>query len=89
MRDTLGSKVLTYGLLAVFVIMVAVPLFWMVTTAIKTNNPGSRGSGRVRGFLLRQSSRLCRCGDLRYDGTSRKPCRRGASWLLQVIRSVR
>ena len=37
MRDTLTSKVLTYGLLAVFVIMVAVPLFWMVTTAIKTN----------------------------------------------------
>jgi multiple sugar transport system permease protein len=37
MRDTLGSKMVTYGLLAVFVIMVAVPLFWMVTTAIKTN----------------------------------------------------
>ena len=37
MRDTLASKVLTYGLLAVFVIMVAVPLFWMVTTVIKTN----------------------------------------------------
>jgi multiple sugar transport system permease protein len=37
MRDTLGVKVVTYGLLAVFVIMVAVPLFWMVTTAIKTN----------------------------------------------------
>ena len=37
MRDTLASKVLTYGLLAVFVIMVAVPLFWMVTTTIKTN----------------------------------------------------
>jgi multiple sugar transport system permease protein len=37
MRDTLASKVVTYGLLAVFVIMVAVPLFWMVTTAIKTN----------------------------------------------------
>jgi multiple sugar transport system permease protein len=28
---------LTYGLLAAFVFMVAVPLFWMVTTAIKTN----------------------------------------------------
>jgi len=27
--------------------------------------PGSRGSGRVRGFLLRPSSRLCRCGDMR------------------------
>jgi multiple sugar transport system permease protein len=37
MRDTLASKVLTYGLLAVFVLIVAVPLFWMVTTAIKTN----------------------------------------------------
>ena len=37
MRDTLGAKVVTYGLLAMFVIMVAVPLFWMVTTAIKTN----------------------------------------------------
>jgi multiple sugar transport system permease protein len=37
MRDTLGVKIVTYGLLAVFVIMVAVPLFWMVTTAIKTN----------------------------------------------------
>jgi multiple sugar transport system permease protein len=37
MRDTLTSKVVTYGLLAVFVTMVAVPLFWMVTTAIKTN----------------------------------------------------
>jgi multiple sugar transport system permease protein len=37
MRATLASKIVTYGLLAVFVIMVAVPLFWMVTTAIKTN----------------------------------------------------
>src|SRR5712692_6105396 len=37
MHDTLAAKVLTYALLAVFVIMVAVPLFWMVTTAIKTN----------------------------------------------------
>jgi multiple sugar transport system permease protein len=37
MRDTLGSKTLTYTLLTLFVIMVAVPLFWMVTTAIKTN----------------------------------------------------
>jgi multiple sugar transport system permease protein len=30
-------KGLTYALLALFVVMVAVPLFWMVTTAIKTN----------------------------------------------------
>jgi multiple sugar transport system permease protein len=37
MRDTLGAKVVMYGLLAMFVVMVAVPLFWMVTTAIKTN----------------------------------------------------
>lgn len=37
MRDSLSSKMLTYGLLAAFVFMVAVPLFWMVTTAIKTN----------------------------------------------------
>jgi multiple sugar transport system permease protein len=37
MRDTPSSKVLTYALLTVFVVMVAVPLFWMVTTAIKTN----------------------------------------------------
>jgi multiple sugar transport system permease protein len=37
MRDTLASQTLTYLLLALFVFMVAVPLFWMVTTAIKTN----------------------------------------------------
>jgi multiple sugar transport system permease protein len=37
MRDSLSSKLLTYGMLAIFVFMVAVPLFWMVTTAIKTN----------------------------------------------------
>jgi multiple sugar transport system permease protein len=37
MRDSLSVKALTYGLLAIFVIMVAVPLYWMVTTAIKTN----------------------------------------------------
>ena len=37
MRDTLGSKTLTYLFLTLFVFMVAVPLFWMVTTAIKTN----------------------------------------------------
>ena len=37
MRDTPSSKVLTYALLTGFVVMVAVPLFWMVTTAIKTN----------------------------------------------------
>jgi multiple sugar transport system permease protein len=37
MRDTPASKAVTYSLLAVFVVMVAVPLCWMVTTAIKTN----------------------------------------------------
>ena len=37
MREPLAVKGLTYGLLALFVVMVAVPLFWMVTTAIKTN----------------------------------------------------
>ena len=37
MRDTLGSQTLTYLFLALFVFMVAVPLYWMVTTAIKTN----------------------------------------------------
>jgi multiple sugar transport system permease protein len=37
MRDPLPIRILTYGLLAVFVVMVAVPLFWMVTTALKTN----------------------------------------------------
>ncbi len=37
MREPLSIRVLTYGLLACFVVMVAVPLFWMVTTALKTN----------------------------------------------------
>ena len=37
MRDPVAAKVLTYASLALFVFMVAVPLFWMVTTAIKTN----------------------------------------------------
>jgi multiple sugar transport system permease protein len=37
MREPLSMRVLTYGLLACFVLMVAVPLFWMVTTALKTN----------------------------------------------------
>jgi multiple sugar transport system permease protein len=37
MREPLSIRVLTYGLLAVFVIMVAIPLFWMLTTALKTN----------------------------------------------------
>lgn len=37
MHETLASKTLIYGFLALFVCMVAVPLYWMVTTAIKTN----------------------------------------------------
>ncbi len=37
MRDSASSKLLTCGFLALFVFMVAVPLYWMVTTAIKTN----------------------------------------------------
>src|SRR5919106_1704607 len=37
MRDPVSVRILTYGLLALFVFIVAVPLFWMVTTALKTN----------------------------------------------------
>ena len=37
MRDSASAKLMTYGFLALFVFMVAVPLYWMVTTAIKTN----------------------------------------------------
>ena len=37
MRETLSIRVTTYALLALFVVMVAVPLFWMVTTSLKTN----------------------------------------------------
>ena len=37
MREPLSIRVTTYVLLALFVFMVAVPLFWMVTTALKTN----------------------------------------------------
>jgi multiple sugar transport system permease protein len=36
-REPLAVKGVTYLCLALFVVMVAVPLFWMVTTAIKTN----------------------------------------------------
>jgi len=36
-REPLAVKGLTYALLALFVFVVAVPLFWMVTTAFKTN----------------------------------------------------
>src|SRR5439155_5012421 len=37
MREPLSIRVLTYSLLGCVVLMVAVPLFWMVTTALKTN----------------------------------------------------
>ena len=37
MRDPLPIRITTYALLALFVFMVAVPLFWMVATALKTN----------------------------------------------------
>src|SRR5215470_4725280 len=37
MREPVTIKVLTYACLALFVVMVAVPLFWMLTTALKTN----------------------------------------------------
>src|SRR4029450_2204069 len=37
MREPLSIRITTYALLALFVFMVAVPLFWMVTTALKTN----------------------------------------------------
>lgn len=37
MRETFASKLFTYAWLVIFVFIVAVPLYWMVTTAIKTN----------------------------------------------------
>jgi multiple sugar transport system permease protein len=37
MREPLSIRVTIYALLALFVLMVAVPLFWMVTTALKAN----------------------------------------------------
>ena len=52
-------------------------------------SPGSRGCGRARGFLLKRHVSLYRQGDLRYDGTSQKLCRRGTSWPLPFIKSVR
>src|SRR5215831_850709 len=55
---------------------------------IRQHTPGSRGSGHVRGFLPSQGSGLCRHGDIRYDATSSKTCRRGASWRLRCSKSV-
>ena len=37
MREPLSIRVTIYALLALFVFLVAVPLFWMVTTALKSN----------------------------------------------------
>ena len=37
MREPLSLRVTTYALLGLFVFMVAVPLFWMVATALKSN----------------------------------------------------
>jgi multiple sugar transport system permease protein len=37
MRESLSIRAMTYGMLVLFVLMVAVPLFWMVTTALKAN----------------------------------------------------
>ena len=37
MREPPSIRVTTYALLALFVLMVAIPLFWMVTTALKSN----------------------------------------------------
>ena len=37
MRESLSIRATTYALLGIFVFLVAVPLFWMVTTALKSN----------------------------------------------------
>lgn len=37
MGETRGSRLLTYTCLSLFVLLVAIPLFWMLTTAFKTN----------------------------------------------------
>src|SRR5216117_850250 len=37
MHESLSIRVTTYALLAIFVFLVAVPLFWMVATALKSN----------------------------------------------------
>src|SRR5262245_40552546 len=52
-------------------------------------NPGSRGCGHEWEFLLRRYTSLYHQGDLRYDGTSQKLCRRGTSWPLLFSTSVR
>src|SRR5215471_9395663 len=55
----------------------------------KRQAPGSRGCGHEWEFLLRRCTSLYHQGDLRYDGTSQKLCRRGSSWPLLFSTSVR
>ena len=50
--------------------------------------PGSRGCGHEWRFLLRRCTSLYHQGDLRYDGTAQKLCRRGTSWPLLCSTSV-
>jgi DNA polymerase V len=54
----------------------------MVSRSFGRPIPGSRGCGHEWGFLLRRCTSLYHQGDLRYDGTSQKLCRRGTSWPL-------
>ena len=62
-------------------------LFGMVQSkAHQWIHPGSRASGCVRRFLLRQRSSLYHHSDIRYDDTSSKTCRRGALWWLRFSR---
>jgi Helix-turn-helix of DDE superfamily endonuclease len=64
-------------------------LFGMVQSkAHQWIHPGSRASGCVRRFLLRQRSSLYHHSDIRYDDTSRKTYRRGALWWLRCSRLV-
>src|SRR5262245_26514008 len=60
-----------------------------VLTRLEGYNPGSRGCGHEWGFLLRRCTSLYYQGDLRYDGTSQKLCRRGTSWPLLFSTFVR
>src|SRR5215831_5956197 len=47
MRESLSIRATTYALLSLFVLMVAVPLFWMLTTALKSNKELYEHFGRV------------------------------------------
>src|SRR5262249_60703974 len=59
------------------------------TRRASRSTPGSRGCGNEWEFLLRRYTSLYHQGDLRYDGTSQKLCRRGTSWPLLFSTSVR